>query len=82
VSISERLEHRHHLSASEDEADHVEFLNDLLEHAPDSWDGDDPAEAIALAYVRHLEAQVERWNGCLHPHCALDDGEPCDHGRP
>jgi hypothetical protein len=80
--IAARVDERHPALLTDDEADHVTFLNDLLDHAPDTWDGDESAEAIALRYVRHLEAQVERWNGCLHPHCRLDDGQPCDHGRP
>lgn len=35
-----------------------EFVNDLLEHAPEHYDDDEAAEAIALRYVRDLEAHV------------------------
>jgi hypothetical protein len=61
---------------------HVEFVNAVLASAPDTWDGDAPGEDIALAYVAHLVAEAERLNGCLHPTCRLDEGQPCDHGRP
>lgn len=27
----------------------------LLSHAPDDWDSDEPAHEVAVAYVRHLE---------------------------
>jgi hypothetical protein len=43
------------------------FVNQLLENAPETWDGDDSAEALAVDYVRHLEAEVERLGGSLAP---------------
>jgi hypothetical protein len=36
--------------------EHQEFVNELLDHAPESYDGDEAAEAIAIRYVRDLEA--------------------------
>lgn len=60
--------------------EHQEFVNDLLEHTPESWDADGDAESIALAYLRHLEDEVKRLGGCLNGWCCWDDGEPCDHG--
>ena len=48
------------------EAVDVEWLNALVEKAPDCWDGDDAQEAITLDYVRHLEAQVIDLGGTLH----------------
>jgi hypothetical protein len=40
-----------------DDRDHDDFVNAILEHAPDSYDSDDAAEAIAIRYVRDLEAR-------------------------
>lgn len=36
------------------------FINELLENADDSWDGDDSAESIAIRYVRYLEDRSAR----------------------
>lgn len=59
-----------------------EFVNELLENAPDSWDDDVAAEAIAVDYVRHLEAEVMKTKSlCLHKWCRWVDHEPCDHGH-
>jgi hypothetical protein len=58
----------------------TEFSNQIVERSPDSWDGDEAQEAIAIRYVRHLEDEVRRLGGCLHPWCHWEDGEPCDHG--
>lgn len=38
----------------------VENFNQILENAPESFDGDYSIDYIALQYVRHLEAEVER----------------------
>jgi hypothetical protein len=43
--------------------EHREFVEALLTGAPDSWDRDDTAESIAVDYVRHLEAEVDRLGG-------------------
>lgn len=37
-----------------------EFVNELLERAPEHYDGDDAAEAIAIRYVRDLEDALVR----------------------
>ena len=34
------------------------FIADLCENIPEEWDDDVAAEAIILAYVRHLESLV------------------------
>lgn len=50
--------------ADEEEAyPHQQFVNDLLENAPESWDGEDAAESIAVAYVRALEERVVQLGG-------------------
>jgi hypothetical protein len=45
--------------------DHDEFVNSILEQAPDSWDGDEPAERIAVWYVREMERRVMASGGTL-----------------
>lgn len=35
-----------------------DFVNDLLEFAPESYDGDDAAESIAIDYLHDLERLV------------------------
>lgn len=37
-----------------------EWANGVLFNAPESWDGDDAAESIALDYVAELEARLDR----------------------
>lgn len=72
---------RSQLRYAEEAAD--EFVNAILDSAPDEWDADAAAEAIALDFVAHLVAEVQRLGGCLKPSCAdRDEGEPepCDHG--
>lgn len=49
-----------------DEPEFVDYLNELVENTCDCWDGDDDESAIALAYVRHLEAEVARLGGSAH----------------
>jgi len=39
---------------------HDELVNELLENAGDEWDRDEAADAIAVRYVRHLEAEAGR----------------------
>lgn len=67
-----------------DDPEVQEYTNDLLEHAPDSWDNDVAAEAIALDFVAHLVREVQRLGGCLKKHCWDADPDewdgPCDHG--
>lgn len=67
-----------------DDPDVQEFTNEILKDAPDSWDDDVAAEAIALDYVAHLVAEVKRLGGCLKKYCWDSDpeeyDEPCDHG--
>lgn len=46
-------------------SDNDEFINELLSGAPESWDGDEAAEAIAVAYVRELERRVLATGGTL-----------------
>jgi hypothetical protein len=41
------------------------FIDDLLKNAPEQLDDDVAAEAIAVDYVRHLEAEVKRLGGSL-----------------
>lgn len=40
------------------EPNHQEFVNDLLEFAPETYDGDEAAEAIAADYLHDLERFV------------------------
>lgn len=40
----------------------------VLAGAPESWDGEDSAESIAVAYVRALEARVQALGGSLEKH--------------
>jgi hypothetical protein len=56
--------------------DHDDFMEKLLEGVDDSWDGDDARESIAIDYVRYLESQVRRLDGCLRHHCDIHDDEP------
>lgn len=37
------------------QAGHADFVNEILERAPEAYDGDSAAEAIAVEYVRDLE---------------------------
>ena len=37
----------------------VDFLNEVLEHAPDSFDEDMSQDSIALRYVRWMEKRLE-----------------------
>lgn len=60
--------------------DREQWVNDLMDQAPDAWDGDEAMESIALDYVHHLELEVRRLGGCLLPYCGHEDKEPCDHG--
>lgn len=49
--------------------DSYRFVNELLSNAPDtSWDRDESAESVAIAYVRYLESQVLKYRGCLEEH--------------
>lgn len=49
--------------------DSYRFTNELLKNAPDtSWDRDESAESVAIAYVRYLESQVLKYRGCLEEH--------------
>jgi hypothetical protein len=69
----------------DDEVEMTDFLNELMTNSDDSWDDDEAdddeaMEAIAIAYVRHLEAQVKELGGCARRWCHWEDGEPCDHG--
>jgi len=45
--------------------DHQEFVNKILEQAPDSWDDDAAADHIAVEYVRELERRVLAAGGTL-----------------
>jgi hypothetical protein len=47
------------------EPNHQEFVDKILQGAPESWDGDEASESIALDYVRELEARVQRLGGSL-----------------
>jgi len=40
-------------------ASEEDFTNGVLLDAPESWDGDDAAEHIALSYVATLEARCD-----------------------
>jgi hypothetical protein len=42
---------------------HQEFVDELLRNAPESWDDDDAAEAVAVSYVRALEERVQQLGG-------------------
>lgn len=45
--------------------DHQEFVNEILNGAPESWDDDAAAEGIAIDYVRELERRVLALGGTL-----------------
>lgn len=50
--------------------DFQDWLNDLMEAAPDCWDDDSWMGELATQYVRHLEAEVKRLGGSLcQDHC-------------
>ena len=49
---------RRQLSESERAA--VQLANDILDQAPDCWDGDESCDYIAVQYVRALE-DLARW---------------------
>lgn len=38
--------------------EHDQFMQDLMLNAPESWDGEESIETIALAYVRKLEQRL------------------------
>lgn len=42
------------------QAEHSNFVNEILERAPEAYDGDSAAEAIAVEYVRDLERFQQR----------------------
>jgi hypothetical protein len=44
------------------EPHHQDFVNDVLHNAPESWDGDESAESLAIAYVRALERRLDAAN--------------------
>jgi hypothetical protein len=47
------------LSAARWRASEEDWTNGVLYDAPDSWDGDEGAESIALRYVATLEARLD-----------------------
>jgi hypothetical protein len=61
-----------------------DFINEILDAAPEEWDDDVSANAIAIDFVNHLVSEVKRRGGCLKKFCWDDEpGEwdgPCDHG--
>lgn len=48
------------------ESEHTDFVNEILEAAPEAYDGDESAESIALMYVRDLEAFRDEALATLH----------------
>jgi hypothetical protein len=52
------------LESQAQEHAHGEYVDGLLESAPESWDGEEAADDIAVRYVRHLESEVRRLGGC------------------
>jgi hypothetical protein len=44
---------------------HQDFVNEILKNTPESWDGDEAAEHIAVKYVRELELRVTLLGGSL-----------------
>lgn len=77
---------RSQLRQAEESAD--EFVNAILDKAPEEWDDDAAAESIAVDFVEHLIGEVQRLGGCLKRWCSERDetdpahSEPCDHGYP
>ena len=72
---------RSQLRQAEESAD--EFVNAILDEAPEEWDDDAAAESVAVDFVKHLITEVQRLGGCIKPCCPArdeDDPEPCDHG--
>lgn len=70
--VPEDRVHRVATALQNEEDRQSEFVNDLLEQAPEHYDDDVAAEAIALRYLRDLEAIVT----ALRPVMAL---WACDH---
>lgn len=48
-----------------DEAGYDDWLDDLMKNIPDSWDGEDGAESIVMAYLHELESRVLALGGSL-----------------
>jgi hypothetical protein len=46
----------------------LELSSRLLANAPESWDGEDAAESIAVEYVQELERRVVALGGSLEKH--------------
>ena len=57
-----------------------DWLNSLVDDAPESWDYDTGIEEIISLWVNYLVSEVKRLGGCLHPYCHHEDNEVCDHG--
>lgn len=43
-----------------DEDEYTDWLNSLMEHAPEHYDSDEAMEAIVLRYIRDLEALAKQ----------------------
>lgn len=55
--------------------EHDNFVNEILQNSPDSWDDDVAAEAIAIEYVRKLEARLAYLGSTLEKYDAsIEDG--------
>lgn len=54
--------------------EHSDFINEILKNTPDSWDGEESGEWIAVQYVRALEERVVRLGGTLEKWEGGDEG--------
>lgn len=52
--------------------EHDDFVNEILLNAPDSWDDDAAAEAIAIDYVRKLEERLQYLGSTLEKYDASE----------
>lgn len=72
---------RNTLARERDHAEHcwTELANAVVENAPDEFDGDESIDAIAIRYVRHLEAEVARLRTAIEIAHQLQFFEADDH---
>jgi hypothetical protein len=62
--------------AAEMDGYHAETIKDILLNAGDEFDGDEAADAIAVRYVRHLEARIgEMERECDEELVSYQDGQ-------
>jgi hypothetical protein len=53
-----------------------DLVDEILSGVPESWDGDDGAESIAINYVRTIEARLIALGGSTERYPEDGDGAP------